>query len=288
MILKLNSKGNEVVKLQQNLTKLGFYCKNDGYFGTATQLQVENFQRNFKLNDDGIVGKNTFLKIEEELKNLSNKNELIESNKKINKINNELFSIEQLKLIIDYEVGGGSSYYNKFLIKPTLPPGASGCTIMIGIDLRFTSKIDFEKMLMPAVTKGIININQYIRLEKMLGIKPSKESVNNLSDIRIPYEYALEIFMKHTVPKFWKITCQTFPGVENLKWQAQVALLSLVFNRGGSLSGSKRIHMRNIRDLIKSKNYTEIAKNIRNMKSLWKEILGLQRRRDAESDLVLS
>jgi hypothetical protein len=293
-ILKLNSKGIEVVKLQQNLTKLGFYTKDDGNFGLFTRLQVENFQRKFKLKDDGIVGKNTLNKINEQLKIIDKLKKIpIVNELKVVKEENlthsfqSLFTLQQLKLIIDFEVGQGKSYYDKYLIKPTLPPAASGCTIMIGIDLRFTPLDEFHKMMKPAVDQKILTVCQYNKLLQLIGIKPTKSQVNALSDIKIPYEYALDVFLKYTVPKFYKITTQTFPGVQNLKWQAQVALLSIVFNRGGSLKGNKRIYMRAIRDLVPLKDYKKIAQNIRNMKSWWPTIRGLRRRRDAEADLVL-
>jgi len=46
-----------------------------------------------------------------------------------------------LDLLLEYEVGGGQSYYNKKLSRFTWPGGASGPTIGIGIDTAYyTSK----------------------------------------------------------------------------------------------------------------------------------------------------
>ena len=70
----------------------------------------------------------------------------------------------------------------------------------------------------------------------------------------------------------------------------QGALVSLVFNRGASMKGDRRIEMRAIRNLAPQKDYAGIAQQFRKMKRLWigTDIeKGMSRRRDAEADLVL-
>jgi GH24 family phage-related lysozyme (muramidase) len=70
----------------------------------------------------------------------------------------------------------------------------------------------------------------------------------------------------------------------------QVAGDSLVFNRGTSLVGDKRLEMRNIKVLIPKKDYKKIAQEIRSMKRLWrgKNLDGLIERREAEAKLIES
>jgi hypothetical protein len=41
-------------------------------------------------------------------------------------------------------------------------------------------------------------------------------------------------------------------GFENLRPNAQAALVSLVFNRGSSMTGANRLEMRNLRPLVSS------------------------------------
>ena len=60
-ILKLGSKGQDVVDLQTKLQKLGYPLKDiDGDFGLETENAVKLFQRDKGLTVDGIVGKGTF------------------------------------------------------------------------------------------------------------------------------------------------------------------------------------------------------------------------------------
>lgn len=62
--LSMNSRGDEVKRLQQRLVDLG-YLKGgvDGVFGKQTHEAVRNFQRANKLSVDGIAGKNTLNKL---------------------------------------------------------------------------------------------------------------------------------------------------------------------------------------------------------------------------------
>ncbi len=56
-ILKEGSKGAEVIKLQEILTKINFYSGAiDGIFGPVTKDAVVRFQQNNGLVADGIVG----------------------------------------------------------------------------------------------------------------------------------------------------------------------------------------------------------------------------------------
>lgn len=59
-ILKVKSQGQDVVDLQMRLRDLGYFnYKVTGYYGTATQAAVRNFQQNNNLTPDGAVGPET-------------------------------------------------------------------------------------------------------------------------------------------------------------------------------------------------------------------------------------
>lgn len=193
-------------------------------------------------------------------------------------------------LIIKYEVGGGEGYYNKRLKKPTWPGASSGVTIGIGYDLGYNSKTQFTKDWKKHLSK-----EDFKSLEGTLKIKGTnaKGLIKGVKHIEIPWEAAEEVFKNSTLPRFMKLTRQAFPGVERLHPDVYGALVSLVFNRGSSMTGNRRSEMRNIRNVIK-KSYDDpkiqdkIASEIEQMKRLWegKGLDGLLTRRDAEASLI--
>ena len=64
VVLKVGSKGAEVIKLQEGLKSLNFYSGIvDGIFGPQTNAAVINFQKSQQLIPDGIVGEKTWTKL---------------------------------------------------------------------------------------------------------------------------------------------------------------------------------------------------------------------------------
>jgi len=202
-----------------------------------------------------------------------------------------MLSKKSLDLILEFEVGGGENYYNKFLKNPAWPEGQSGVTIGVGYDLGYVNKAEFiqDWKDLPKET--------FDRLYKVVGIKGynAKNLIRGLKDITIPWELALKVFNNKTVTKFYNLTKQTFPNFDNLPEDAKGGLVSLVFNRGNALEGDRRREMKLIRDGMKlvsnydQKALTFIANQIRNMKRIWiggSIEKGMSRRRDAEAKLI--
>jgi hypothetical protein len=237
---------------------------------------VKDVQKALGLAVDGVDGPTTWKAI---------RNMLVEPSDEPKNSSQELLSPKALKLILDYEVGGGESYYNKHLKKPCWPKGASGVTIGVGYDCGYNTKEQFSEDW-----SGKISQSDFNRLEKTLGYKGASASkiLSSVADIQIPWQSALEVFKKNTVPRFIKMTLNAFPNADKLHPDAFGALVSLVFNRGSSLKGESRREMANIRELVQQKNYSAIAKEIRSMKRLWvgKGLDGLLRRRDEEAALI--
>lgn len=246
---------------------------------------VQCLQRILKVDDDGVDGpitwktiKNLLVAPEEFVTPETHQHEADDHKE-------DLLSPNALKLILDYEVGGGEAYYNKCLKRPCWPKGASGVTIGVGYDCGYNTEAQFQKDW-----SGKIPQSDFDRLAKTLGYKGAAASkiVGSVSDIQIPWDAALEVFKENTVPRFIKMTLGAFPDADKLHPDAFGALVSLVFNRGASLSGDSRREMANIRGLVPSKDYKAIAQEIRNMKRIWagKGLDGLLRRRDKEASLV--
>jgi len=195
-------------------------------------------------------------------------------------------STKTLDLLLQYEVGGGKSYYEKYLSKFTWPGGASGPTIAIGIDCAYYSELELAKIF------SFLSTEQLDQIKKASGKsgERGKEYTKTLraAGIVVEWDKALDIFQKLTWPKFTKLAEKTFPGLSDLHPDAYGAIISLVFNRGTSLKGDSRKEMVNIKNLIPKKDYKKIAKEFRNMKRIWvgKGLDGLIERREAEAVLV--
>ena len=202
-----------------------------------------------------------------------------------------MLSKKSLELILEFEVGGGENYYNKFLKNPAWPGEQSGVTIGVGYDLGYVNKTEFTNDWKELSQKD------FDRLYKVVGIKgiAAKDLIRGLKDISIPWELSLKVFNNKTVPKFYNLTKQTFPNFDSLPEDAKGGLVSLVFNRGAALEGDRRREMKLIRDAMKlastfdQKALTFIANQIRKMKRIWiggSIEKGMSRRRDAEAKII--
>jgi hypothetical protein len=190
-------------------------------------------------------------------------------------------------LILQFEVGGGAFYYNRFLSRPTVPGVDSGVTIGIGYDLGYVTAPQFTRHW-----SGFLDGADMARLSRACGLicGQARAALKGLRHICVPWSAAKSVFNRRTLPHFEEITRQTFPGAEKLPPPVYGALVSLVFNRGGSLNGPRRAEMRRIRDHVLSQNIPAIARELRAMKRLWPEKTapGLIARREAEAQLVQS
>ena len=194
-------------------------------------------------------------------------------------------SDQAFDLILKYEVSS-RVYYDRYLSKPTWPGLSSGVTIGIGYDLGYNTSAqfsrDWSRHLVPSAT--------FKRLAATLSVKGVRAAalIKNLSDIRIPWESALTVFRASTLPRFLDLTIRTYPGSEKLHPDILGALVSVIFNRGASLTGSRRKEMFMLREAVRVGDLSQIEMLIRQMKRLWvgTKFRGLVQRRNAEADLV--
>lgn len=193
-----------------------------------------------------------------------------------------------LDLILEYEVGGGKEFYNKYLTHPTWPGGYSGLTLGIGIDCGYYTSNELANMF------SFLNTDQLDVIKNASGktgeagrAYVKSEAVKN-ANITITWDEAIKIFDNVTWSKYARLAERAFPGLDQLCDNAYGAIVSLVFNRGTSMQGDSRLEMRNIRVLVPKKDYRGIAEEIRKMKRIWegKGLDGLIARREAEAKLV--
>lgn len=125
----------------------------------------------------------------------------------------------------------------------------------------------------------------------MCGLKGEKVKGmlrGEILQVRIPYNAAYEVFVKCSVPRYYAMTKTIYPTMEALNEDTQGALVSMIYNRGASLSGDSRVEMKAIVDLVAKQDYEGIAEEIEKSKRLWesKNLDGLVIRREAEADLI--
>ena len=191
-----------------------------------------------------------------------------------------------LQLILDFEVAGGEQYYNWHLQSP-IWPGASPESPSASVTISDTTLLLESPRIGITPDPAVLN-----RLLATAGKKGpvAKAALAAVKDIKVPWPAAVDVFERVTVPRYTDLTRDAFPGIDNLDPNCQGALVSLIFNRGAAMNGPRRSEMRAIRDLVPQKDYAGIAQQIRNMKRLWKGTdieRGMNRRREAEADLVL-
>jgi hypothetical protein len=243
----------------------------------STIDRIKTIQRRLGLDADGIIGPDTLTAIENELFNVTG--EMLETFSLV-------ISREGLDQLINHEVVS-KSYYNRLLKKPVWPGGGSGVTIGIGYDLGYNRESQIE-----ADWSGKVSDRELKKLTDVSGLKGEAASdvLKRLKSIEIDFDAASDVFYQSTLIRYAQMTRKTFDGVEALFPDAQSALLSLVYNRGTSMSGAKRREMAAIKTLVTQQDYVGIANKITEMKRLWegKGLDGLLKRRDDEARLVLN
>lgn len=195
-----------------------------------------------------------------------------------------LVSKKSLDMIISFEVSSKAAYNSRYK-NPIWPGGDSGITIGIGYDIGYATVSQFKKDWEFRMTNAALDL-----LSEACGKKgtAAKNILPRFRQISISYEDACDVFHQTTLPKYAKDTRGIYPGVQKLPPDAQGALLSLVYNRGASLSGDRRKEMKNIVAHVANADLPKIAKEIRAMKRLWQGqgLDGLLTRREEEAAMV--
>lgn len=237
--------------------------------------RVKNIQKFLGLEADGIIGSDTLTAIER----------IVFEDRATGVAYSLTVSRAGLDLLIEHEISS-KAYYNRRLKSPVWPGGNSGVTMGIGYDLGYHTAAQVKKDW-----GAVVSESELKKLQKVVGLRglSAKRVLSRLSGIKISFSEASRVFSESTLPAYAKKTRKAYPGVEKLHPDAQAALLSLVYNRGTSMSRkSSRKEMRDIRQRVVAKDYSGIAQLISGMKRLWldKGLPGLLKRRDDEAGLV--
>lgn len=187
---------------------------------------------------------------------------------------------------IGYDKKNGFDYYNKKLTKPTVPAWQttdSGVTIGIGFDCGYNTTAEIRNSWGSILPKEQVDL-----LVKCSGLKKKAafDMLPTLKGIVVPIDSSLQVFYNTTIYKFGKQALSIYPNLPNIHPVEQSVIVGLVFNRGNSLDGDRRKEMRELVAGIQNDNDNQMASIIRNMKRLWKDVKGLQIRRDVEANLI--
>lgn len=180
--------------------------------------------------------------------------------------------------IIRWETGG-RQYYRKH---PEWPGEASGVTIGIGWDLGHTPLHETI-----SAWSNKLGLATFTALSAVVGVKgeAAKAILHKVEYLVVPWEAAYDVFEKHTLPNWYLKTLRIYPQMIDLHGDCAAALVSLVFNRGASLSGDRRKEMLEIQQLLRKGRLDEIPAQFRAMRRLWPETEGLKTRRSQEAEL---
>ena len=189
-------------------------------------------------------------------------------------------------LIVANEVTSREVYEKKYQ-RPEWPGGASGITVGIGYDLGYVTTAEILDDWKSYLTPDVIRAMQ--RYAGMTGGTAHTALSEARRDISVPWDAAMQVFMKVSLPKFEASTLRAVPGSDKLPAGCFGVLASLTYNRGASYTkaGDRYTEMRNIRAHVASGDWAAVESDIRAMKRLWKNppVEGLLRRRDEEADL---
>jgi hypothetical protein len=134
-------------------------------------------------------------------------------------------------------------------------------------------------------------------LEQLCGVVKvvgSKERQAQVSTVMVPLDAAMRVFVAKTLPDFLKQVRTPYPDVDRLPAARKTALVSLVYNRGPSLTNKdpvkdeRRREMRTIAALLASRKDDEVAAEFESMTRLWppgSPTPGLAERRRVEAKL---
>lgn len=185
---------------------------------------------------------------------------------------------EGLDFIIEQETGGRDEYNRH----PEWPGEASGITIGVGYDLGYNLSTAVSQDWSQHVSRPDL-----ARLVACTGIRgqDAKLLLCSVRDITIDWESAIDVFERVTVPRFYLQMLRIYPQADELEPHQTAALLSLVFNRGASLTGDRRKEMLEIQTALKTGELAQVPDLIRSMERLWPDTKGLRLRRHREADL---
>lgn len=187
-------------------------------------------------------------------------------------------------MIVRWEVGG-PDYYARCCRRPSWPGNsASGVTVGIGYDLGHQAA--------STILEDWAGHPRRQTLAAMAGFKgrTAQALAREHRDVVVELPFAMRVFRDPTLVRYYNIARRSFPGMQHLPPTTQDALVSLVYNRGGNMLGTRRREMRRIRDVcIPNRDAECVAEQLRAMIWIWEGSViekGMTNRRYDEARLA--
>lgn len=276
--LKPGSKGKDVSTLQTLLNKVGAMLKVDGDYGPGTTAAIRYAQDVAKQAITGLADVALWNFLESQPHPFS----------KLDTNGVAFIALEET---------GGLAYYQRITRFPHSPGSASGITIGVGYDLRFSTPGAFQNDWGNYLPHAVMQ-----ELKQDLGQKGSKTRADALKakGIEVPFYAAWQVFVGKTLPEFYQKTQQVYPSIASLPNFCPSILVGLVYNRGPATQGNNREEMANIQRILAEAEQARlqgkpkaevnrlllpVADELLEMKKYWPVTSGLVKRRQLEANL---
>lgn len=263
MTLERGASGAGVRELQRGLNRMGALLLVDGEFGGGTEAAVVEARAALGLPPDKRADAT-----------------LLDLLRRIPDPSPEL-TAAGVTFIAREEISSPDRYRRVFK-HPVWPTAESGITIGIGYDLQFADARKLRTDWGGALPDAVIG-----RLTQSCGTAGSAELLARVRDVEVPLLGAVDVFLKRMLPEHIAITRRTYPALDRLPPWRRTALVSLVFNRGGSLAGERRREMKRIGELLAEGQLDPVADQLEAMTRLWDpaRAAGVIHRRRREAQL---
>src|SRR5690606_6265736 len=226
MALTVGDTGEPVRELQRLLNRTGALLVVDGQFGPGTAAAVADARAFLRLPPGDAVD-DSLLAALEQLEDPSPE-----------------LTAAGVTFIAREEVSSPAMYRKRYR-RPVWPTERSGITIGIGYDLQF---VDMDQLC--ADWADMLGMDICKALEPCLGRRGSRALMQSIAHVDVPLPAAVFVFLRRMLPSHIGTTRRTYPTLDRLPAARRTALVSLVFNRGGSLRGETRREMLRIRELL--------------------------------------
>lgn len=182
-------------------------------------------------------------------------------------------SQEAINHIVNHETGG-KSYFTKFYTRPQDPGYASGVTVGFGYDLRFHTTSQIRKDW-----AGVASPNEIAAMCSVAGMDGAVYR-RIRGKVHLTWDESMIVFERTTLPRWSAKAHAAYRVPVEIHPHLAGALAGNAFNRGTSMSGSKRGEIAERRGYVVAKKWDNIPNTFEREQRHWNHKRLQQRRRE--------